>query len=1110
MTELVTHGSIVPLTEQELNALNEMLSSGDRAGFYLTYYAMTGSQEALLQAKIATFSGDVGGEAFAANVLLQEAYGQDGTEVPGTYPGIYYLSQQVARSAFNAISLSSQSPNGVGVVDDATIFASASAAWTSEEIGRLFPGNILSGDYDVKDSPGGVFAFDALPYASYFGKQASDYPANQRLTLAGGLSVAVDGSGKIVAVFTSVPQDDEVALAAASSGFLADPTVLDNLFGGVMPSSTTDQSAIVVGLTEGNTGYNGDVDPELVNPEHGSLTYAAAEDGTDGADLLLASGSANGGGGDDIIIGDDTAQTLTGGSGNDIIWGRNGVDHLEGGDGDDTLRGGGGNDFITGGAGDDFIDGGDINLSQDEDGIDTAIFDDRSGGIVDLDSQGAASSSSSRAPFLLIKRGDEVDTLHSIERIVLSGGADTLRVDAGANLVGIQEIDAGANPAGTQDTLDLSAYSGKLELKNGNLIGDGINIQLDNFEKVVGLSSEDQINLTGTSIRFAQGDAGDDTIIGGNLSAVLLGNDGNDTLIAGSAGDTLDSSIGDGIYVGGAGSDTFVIGNGEYAKQGANASFVIKNASAADRLVLRLDDTVGFANASSWTQGIVLSGGVYGTAENSNSADSISAFFSPVLVIPTAYDFGPPGSDFVKISATELDYARPELGNFKASYYWDRTASTLDIQIQSAYGNFSVHVENFQNGQLGLNFIGVPARKTSGPPTEAERDAIQASWDTYNAALLGFVQSTQIVDIASPGDPVAGNVAPTIPDYGDGVGSGGNSAGSGGSAGGFSGTNGPGQTGAAGGLSGVQGFGSGGQLDFMPAYGFLEAAPWHDHSIFLNGLNPLGERPLIDGYDWTGWESGRGFLPASLPRLHDPLVLDLTGAGLQLTPLKGSPAHFDFTGSGFASQTGWIGSGQGLLIRNRSTIGSSITSNDLLGAINDDGFADLATLDSNADGVIDAGDSSYSQIGVWVDQDGDGSLDAGELKSLADLNITSISLATTPSALNVNGNLVVAQGSFVVGADSSHPSTMAEVNFSTSTVQTVYSPPAGFVYAPDALTLPELSGYGVMPNLRVSMSLDTSLLSEAQTLVGAAPSVTGALRRFVRISSVALGKCFRN
>src|SRR5690242_10811757 len=103
MSDPTVRNGSVALTQEELDALDSMLQAGDRAGFYLTYNAMTDSAEALLQAKIATFSGLVGGAAFAANRFLQDEFGIDGTEQPGLYPGIYFLSQKVARAAYDAI-----------------------------------------------------------------------------------------------------------------------------------------------------------------------------------------------------------------------------------------------------------------------------------------------------------------------------------------------------------------------------------------------------------------------------------------------------------------------------------------------------------------------------------------------------------------------------------------------------------------------------------------------------------------------------------------------------------------------------------------------------------------------------------------------------------------------------------------------------------------------------------------------------------------------------------------------------------------------------------------------------------------------------------------------
>ncbi len=217
----------------------------------------------------------------------------------------------------------------------------------------------------------------------------------------------------------------------------------------------------------------------------------------------------------------------------------------------------------------------------------------------------------------------------------------------------------------------------------------------------------------------------------------------------------------------------------------------------------------------------------------------------------------------------------------------------------------------------------------------------------------------------------------------------------------------------------------------------------------------------------------------------------MQGTGLQLTSLDNTVAHFDFSGSGFATKTGWITAGEGLLIKDDGLGGSTIRPDELLGAQSGDGFQDLATLDTNGDGVIDANDTGFSQLKVWVDANVDGNLDPGELKSLSDLNITSISLSTTPVGQNINGDLVLETATFNM-AGSSTPHAIAEVDFATSTINTVYTPPSDFVYAPDTFLLPQLDGYGFLPSLRISMSQNPTLMSDVQSFVEAAGSLTGA------------------
>jgi hypothetical protein len=91
----VTDLDRLALTKGELDALASIVHTGDRAGYDMAYYAMSGTSTVALEARIATFSGAVGGVAFGANRLLQQWFGP-GSGATHQYPGIYFLSQRVA------------------------------------------------------------------------------------------------------------------------------------------------------------------------------------------------------------------------------------------------------------------------------------------------------------------------------------------------------------------------------------------------------------------------------------------------------------------------------------------------------------------------------------------------------------------------------------------------------------------------------------------------------------------------------------------------------------------------------------------------------------------------------------------------------------------------------------------------------------------------------------------------------------------------------------------------------------------------------------------------------------------------------------------------------
>ena len=165
-----------------------------------------------------------------------------------------------------------------------------------------------------------------------------------------------------------------------------------------------------------------------------------------------------------------------------------------------------------------------------------------------------------------------------------------------------------------------------------------------------------------------------------------------------------------------------------------------------------------------------------------------------------------------------------------------------------------------------------------------------------------------------------------------------------------------------------------------------------------NGMNGAAEN-LIEGKTIT--HNGKEYnVVESIFRWYSPLVFDLDGDGMELTSNEDGTV-FDLDGDGKKDKTAWTKSGQGFddafLVLDRDGNGSIDSGKELFGdqhgAAN--GYEELAKLDSNKDGKIDANDTAYTELKLWADMDGDGESDEGELKTLAEMGVTSISTQYT-------------------------------------------------------------------------------------------------------------------
>src|SRR5262249_1787584 len=155
------------------------------------------------------------------------------------------------------------------------------------------------------------------------------------------------------------------------------------------------------------------------------------------------------------------------------------------------------------------------------------------------------------------------------------------------------------------------------------------------------------------------------------------------------------------------------------------------------------------------------------------------------------------------------------------------------------------------------------------------------------------------------------------------------------------------------------------------------------------------ERRLADGYYLLADLFIDKIQTPLLRFLTDPLILDLNGDGIHLSSLASSTVHFDFGADGFAEKTGWVSADDGILVFDRNENGLVDGVSELFGSATKDGFSVLETLDTNGDGQIDGDDADFARLRVWQDLNQNGVVDAGEMQTLTDAGIDSISVATT-------------------------------------------------------------------------------------------------------------------
>lgn len=150
----------------------------------------------------------------------------------------------------------------------------------------------------------------------------------------------------------------------------------------------------------------------------------------------------------------------------------------------------------------------------------------------------------------------------------------------------------------------------------------------------------------------------------------------------------------------------------------------------------------------------------------------------------------------------------------------------------------------------------------------------------------------------------------------------------------------------------------------------------------------------------------RAEAPEGEAKRQDPLVLDLDGDGqISLTGVADG-FDFDLDADGRIDRAATVAGGDAFLALDRDGDGRITSGAELFGDATGarDGFADLARLDDNGDGVFDARDSAFDDAVVF---------DGRRTRSLAEAGVASIDLrARAAHRERADGNAEIAQSTF--------------------------------------------------------------------------------------------------
>ena len=219
-------------------------------------------------------------------------------------------------------------------------------------------------------------------------------------------------------------------------------------------------------------------------------------------------------------------------------------------------------------------------------------------------------------------------------------------------------------------------------------------------------------------------------------------------------------------------------------------------------------------------------------------------------------------------------------------------------------------------------------------------------------------------------------------------------------------------------------------------------------------------------------------VPTTVYVRRDPLILDLDGDGIEITPLSGN-VMFDTNGDTIKTATAWVSGDDGILVWDRNgngTIdsGAEIFGDEMImsnGQKAQNGFEALKAMNSDNNGdlntVFDARDGLYSAVRIWRDLNQDGISQANELQTLAAAGVASIGLSYgSPTLQNGSTPAYVDASMLAEGSFTRANGTVGQAGSFLLTQNNSIREFTPVTVSQAALVLPNIQGSGVVRDLR--------------------------------------------